>query len=159
MVDVAHVRLVDAHPERDRRDDDPAIQRLPPLLHLGAELGCEPGVVGARRQPRVLEQRSDPLCIALQGHVHDRRPGRASAEALEQERIASRGCDGRLQQLEVLAVEARDDRVVRIDPERLLDVGLHLGRRRGRQGEQPLRTELTCARDDLQVVGTERVTP
>ena len=45
VVDVANVRLVDPHPERDRRDHDPLRRARPPLLHRDALLGAHAGVV------------------------------------------------------------------------------------------------------------------
>ena len=65
MVDVAYVGLVDAHAERDRRDDDVRVRVRPPLLHLDAGVGVHACVVGARRQARGGEQRGDLLRRAL----------------------------------------------------------------------------------------------
>ena len=79
MVDAAHVRLVDPHPEGDGGDHDPARVRHPPLLGGGARLIVQPGVIGAGRQPGRGERLGQPLGGALQGDVDDGRAGRAGA--------------------------------------------------------------------------------
>src|SRR6478736_2889811 len=88
VVDVAHVGLVDAHAERDRRDDDVRIRACPPLLHLDAVISVHARVVGTRRQACRNEQRSDTLRRTLQSDVNDRRAGRALSQAVDQRMVA-----------------------------------------------------------------------
>jgi hypothetical protein len=45
----AHVRLIDAHPERDRGDDHDAVLADEAILMAGAYTGVEPGVIGQGR--------------------------------------------------------------------------------------------------------------
>ena len=67
VVDVADVGLVDAHAERDRRDDDVAGRCRPPLLRRDAVLGGQAGVVRAGGQPgrrRAARRRAGPCAGA-----------------------------------------------------------------------------------------------
>ena len=50
--DEAHVRLVDAHPERDRRDDTSQLSSMKPSCVSSRSAAAEPGVVGAASIPR-----------------------------------------------------------------------------------------------------------
>ena len=53
MGDEAHVRLVDAHAERDRRDDDQAVFLEEPLLRATAVISGHAGVIGDGGAPLV----------------------------------------------------------------------------------------------------------
>ena len=88
VVDVTHVGLVDAHAERDRRDDDVAIRCRPPLLHLDAIVGGHARVVGPRRQAGRGEELRDALGRSLERHVDDRRARRALAQPVDQQLVA-----------------------------------------------------------------------
>ena len=111
VVDVADVGLVDAHAEGDRRDDDVAGRRRPPLLRRDAILGSQPGVVGAGGKARRREERGDPERGALQRDVDDRRPGRAFAKRSIRSCSRSPAASRRRQERQVGAVEARHHRV------------------------------------------------
>ena len=55
MDDKAHIRLVDAHAEGDRRAHDEAIFKQEAPLALGAHIGIEPRMIGERRDARPLD--------------------------------------------------------------------------------------------------------
>ena len=98
VVDVAHVCLVDPHPERDRRDDHVRVRVCPPLLHLDTIIGAHARVVGTRGQACRRQQGSDTLRRALQRDVDDRRAGRALAQAVDQRLVALTCVDRRGEQ-------------------------------------------------------------
>ncbi len=52
---VADVRLVDAHPERDRRDHDVAVVVAEGVLRAGPHVRLQPSVVGERGDPRLAQ--------------------------------------------------------------------------------------------------------
>ena len=113
VVDVADVGLVDAHAEGDRRDDDVAGRRRPPLLHRDAVLGAHARRgTGAPAGPAGGEQRGDAQRRALERDVDDRRPGRALAQPVDQQLLPLARPGGRRQQRQVRPVEAGHDRVL-----------------------------------------------
>ena len=59
MRDEAHVRLVDAHAERDRGDDHDAVLVEETVLMPGAHAGIEPGMIGQRGNAGFAERRRD----------------------------------------------------------------------------------------------------
>ena len=61
--DAAHVRLVDAHAERDRRDDDLDLAREERALHGGPALVRQARVVGGAREALVGELLGDVLGV------------------------------------------------------------------------------------------------
>ncbi len=159
VVDVADVGLVDPHPEGDRRDHDRLRRAGPPLLHRDALLGAHAGVVGPGREAGGAEEPRDPQRRPLQRHVHDRRPGRTLAQALQQQPVALGRRDRCREQGQVRPVEAGHDRVRLLDPEPGADVGDDGGRGGGRKREHALGAELAGALGQLQVVGPEVVAP
>ena len=159
MVDVAHVGLVDAHPEGDRGDDDVPVGTRPPVLHRGPVLRRHAGVIGAGGKPGGSEQRGDTERRALQRHVDDRRAGRARTQRVDQQLVARGRRHGRRQQRQIGSVEAGDDRVGLVDAEARADVGDDRRCRGGGQREHPLGAELARAPGELQVVGPEVVPP
>src|SRR4051794_6551477 len=155
VVDVAHVGLVDAHAERDRRDDDVAIRGSPPFLHLDTSLGAHARVVRARAGQEI----GDALRRALQRDVDDRRAGRTLAQPVDEQPIAIRRANRPREQRQVRPVEPGHDRVALLDPEACADVGHDRGRRRRGEREHALGAELAPTRGELQVVGPEVVAP
>ncbi len=88
VVDVADVRLVDAHAEGDRGDDDVVVGARPPFLHRDAIVGAHARVVGAGGKARRREERGDPERGALQRDVDDRRARRPLAQAIDQQPVS-----------------------------------------------------------------------
>ncbi len=159
MIDVADVGLVDAHAEGDRRDDDVAGRCRPPLLGRDSVLRGQAGVIRAGGETGGSEQRGDAQGRPLKRHVHDRRPGRALPEAIDQQLLSLAGPSRRRQQRQVGAVEAGDDGLLGGDAEAGADVGHH-GRRGGRRERQhALGPELARPRSQLEVVRPEVVPP
>ena len=158
MCDEAHVRLVDAHAERDRRDHDDTV--LSEEARLVA--GPHPGI-----QPRVIREGVDALRAQVLGRLLDRlaaeriddarRPGRLGTDELQQ--LTTR-IDLRLDAvLDVRAVEARHE-VPRLGEVQPLGDLLVRRTRRGR-GERHARNARKALREvaERKVVGTEVVTP
>ena len=159
VVDVADIRLVDAHPERDRGDDDVAARGHPPLLRRDTVLRAHAGVVGTSGKAGCREKRSNAKRGALKRDVDDGRAGRPLAEPVDQHLVALRRARGSGEQRQVGSVEARHDGVGLRDAEAGTDVGDDGGRRRCRQREDARGPDLACPRGELEVVRTEVVPP
>ncbi len=159
VVDVANVRLVDPHPERDRRDDDRLRRGRPPLLHGDPILRAHAGVIRTSRKTRAGQERGDSDRRPLKGHVHDRRPGRTLAQPLHEQAVALAGSDRCRQQSQVRPVEACDDRIRFFDPETRADVRDDGRRCRCSEREHAFGCELACPLGELEIVGPEVVPP
>ncbi len=102
MRDEAHVRLVDAHAEGDRRDDDDAVLALEPRL-----VGGPVGVV----HPRVIRDRRDALAGQPRGRLVDP----AARQAIDDARLARMLAADEGEQLRARIVLV-DDRVADVGP-------------------------------------------
>ena len=71
MGDEAHIRLIDAHAERDRGDHDHAILVEEPLLRNPALLGRQSGMIGERGAPFAREPGGRLLHRAARQAVDD----------------------------------------------------------------------------------------
>ena len=157
MDDVAHVGLVDAHAEGDRGDDHLDALHQEIVLVGGARRGVHPGVVGPRADAVGHQQFGEFLDLLAAQAVDD------AALALvlldEADDVVIDVALGTDLVVEVRTVERRlEDRSVG-HPEVLLDVHLHLGRGRGREGDQRRRADLVDDRSDAAVLGAEIVAP
>ena len=83
--DEAHVRLVDSHPERGRRDDaaDPAADEV--VLHARALVGLETGVVVLEPQPVAAQRARDALAGVARAGVDDRAAVAHRTEPLDED--------------------------------------------------------------------------
>ena len=131
----------------------------PPFLDGRAILVLHARVVGTRGQSLRSEQLGDAQRRALQRHVDDGRARRPRAHPLDQQVVALAGCDRRHQEREVGAVGAGRDGIGARDAEPGADVVDDGGRRRRGEGEHPGGAQLARALRELEVVGTEVVTP
>jgi hypothetical protein len=158
--DEAHVVLVDAHAERDRRDDDvdpgAGHERL---LDGVAALHREPGVVGRRAHGALVQGGRHLLRRPLRRGVDDaRRLG--VGDPIEQRPLLVLGVEEALdREVDVRSVEAaHDDRRI-AEPEALDDLGSHR-RRRGRgEREHGRAPERVGDVPEPQVIGAEVVAP
>ena len=155
--DVAHVGLVDAHAESDRGDD-----------HLDA-LHQEIVLVGSPRHgvhARMVGQRTDAVGDEQLGKLLDLLAAQAVNDAAlalvlfdEADDVAVDVALGADLIVEVRPVERRfEDRGVG-HAQVLLNIQLHLGRGRGREGDQRRGADLVDDRADAAVLGPEVVSP
>ena len=164
----ADVGPVDAHAESVRRRDD--VER--PIGEARRDVrplpGVHPGVIRGG-VPSFLAQRVGPMLGLLpRGRVDD---GGSSRGARLPERRRERrehlaaglvhAVDVARREVEVGAGEAAEDLVARARPvgAACADLAPHLGRRRGRAGENARRAQLLEELADAQVVGPEVVPP
>ena len=136
MEDVAHVRLVDAHPEGDGRDDHhPGLGHEHVLVRLALG-GVHPRVIGQRPHPGRREQRRRLLGLSPREAVHDAAlAGVAGDEARE---LALPLALHLHREADVRPVEAEHELFDRAAEELLGDVAAgHLvgGRGQGRDGD------------------------
>jgi hypothetical protein len=138
--DGADVRLVHAHPKRNRRDDDLQLAAKEVTLHLLAHLRAKAGMVGCGREVLV-ELRGELLSVLARLRVDD---GRSRSRLLQKLQRELRPL--RLRKLddlngEVAAAEAGNERSRLAQVELTGDVSLD--RRRGcrRQGDDRCRPQ------------------
>ena len=122
MRDEAHVGLVDAHAERDRRDDDHALFAQETLLVALAHLRIEAGVIRQRHAALAAEPRRgllDPACATGNRRCRHRRDARhrESPKAA----CAHRSSDDAV--ADVRAIEAGDEDARLVETQPLDDVG------------------------------------
>ena len=158
MPDGADVRLVDAHAERVRGDDDVRLAAHERVLHAGARLGRHARVVGGRVEHRRdlfrgLARAAVDDGGAVRGHLHARleRGALAGDRALAVEREDV--------EREVRAVEAGADALGFPEAEPRDDLLGHLRGRRGGAGHRRRVAELPDDRREAQVVRAEVVAP
>ena len=154
----ADVRLVDAHPERDRGHHDQAVL---------AQEACLVGGAGTRVEPRVVRQRRYPLAGQELGRLVHRRPGQAVHDAgfarvLRAQQVQQLPARLVLQHDpvgDVRPVEAGDEvaRAAQVEPGGDLGPG-GLGRRRGQGDPRHVRPPLV-QRGQFEVIGPEVVPP
>jgi hypothetical protein len=116
-------------------------------------------MVGACVEPGLVQVAGHALGRLLQGDVDDGRAGLTLFQALYQQRVAIGGPRGRGEQREVRPIEPGHDGAGLRNPERGADVAHDLGRGRGSQAEHALGTDFPAELRQLQVVGTEVVSP
>ena len=155
--DEAHVGLVDAHAEGDRRADDAHLIAQETLLLRRAVLGGHAGVITAGRDPVRLQVRGEGVGRLAAQTVDD--PAVFPALVQEGARLAvGAGLDHHPIQ-EVRAVEARDIAARVAEPEERHDVLAHaLGSGR-RQGHDRHAREVIAQLGELAVLGPEIVSP
>ena len=160
--DGPHVRLVDAHAERVRRDDDVEVAVHEPPLHRRAALAGEARVVGAR--PRCRARRRGRWRRARTARACRRRrspgapPGRRAPRRGAPRRRPARGT-GTTANVRFGPVEAGRDADRLAQAQAPLDVGGDLRRRgRGRRDDR-LRAEPARRVGEAEVVGPEVVAP
>ncbi len=162
--DRAHVRLVDAHPERVRRDDHLGGPRHERLLRLVAASRRHPGVVGddphRQRAGELLRER---LRVAPRPAVDDRRQRPGAAEHVQQRRPLARERALALEagdvEHQVLAVEPRAHPHRLAQPEAALDLPGDLHRRGRRRRHHRGPAERVDRLAEAQVVRPEVVPP
>ena len=157
----AHVRLVDAHPERVRRHHHRRLAGHERALRLGARFALHPGVVGRHGPP---ELRAQPLRGRLRllagAGVDDRRQRIGLGQQRQRRRLlGALGADLDDVVGEVRAVEAGRDPHRVAQPEPLRDVDGDPRRRGRRRGEDRARPERAGDVAEPQVVGPEVVAP
>ena len=157
--DESYVGLVDAHPERGRRDDDRDVSRDERVLDARPLVRFETGVVVLGPDPVAAERARDLLARAPGARVDDRSASVDRAEATEH---AAQPLLGVLGVLDVVAeVRPVDARAHDLEPppERLRDRVRVRGRGRRGHPEHGRRAELVERPADEEVVGPEVVTP
>ena len=159
VVDVADVRLVDPHPERDRRDHDRVLRARPPFLHRDPLLRVQAGVVRPGREARPRQQIGHAERCPLECHVHDRRPRRTLAQPLDQLPVSLGRGDRCREEREIRPVEAGDDGVCLFDPEARPDVRDDCRRRRRGERQHAFGGQLARPLGKLQIVGPKVVPP
>ena len=157
MDDIAHVGLVDAHAESDRGDDhlDPLHQEV--VLVGGARRGVHARMVGQRADAVGHEQFGQLLDLLAAQAVDDAALSLVLLD--EADDIAVDVPLGAYLVIEVRPVERRLEHRSVGHAEVLLDVQLHLGRSRRRQGDQRRGTDFVDDRADAAVLGPEVVPP
>jgi hypothetical protein len=158
--DRPHVRLVDAHPERVRRADDPHVVGQEAPLHDGAVLATQPGVVGDRLLAEGgREVRRDLLGARARARVDDRRQRVAGPERAGEQRPLLVTAGARHGEADVRPVEARGhaQRVAQRQPPH--DVARHTRRCRGRRRDDRRGPEHPCRVGEPEVVRAEVVAP
>ena len=152
-----HVRLVHAHAERDRRDDDGHAVAGEVLLRLPSNLRRQSRVVGARPPPSSGERRRHVLRL-LPGEAVD--DGRIPPTPLQQHVQLPLDVVLRPHRVaQVRAVEARHEHLGPLEVELLHDVPPHPLRRRRRQRQQRRPREHVAKLPQVAVVRPELVPP
>ena len=157
--DDAHVRLVDAHPERVRGNDGANVAIHEGGLDVVAMRIVEPGVIGERRDARPLQGERHLLHVATSRRIDDRH-ALMVAEHADQRLILLRvGLRGDDVIPEVRPVEPGDDRLRVLQPKLPRDVGTDVRCRGGgeRNGGRP--TESLAHLRDPEVARPEVVSP
>ncbi len=159
--DRPHVRLVDAHAERVRRDDHVEVAVHEPPLDRRAPLAGEARVVGGDLDAeRGAEVRRDVLALRAGAGVDDRGTRGGVGECPGQARRDVGGCAARNHgERQVRPVEAGRDADRLAQAQAPLDVGGDLRRRRGRRGDDRLCAEPARGVRQAEVVGPEVVPP
>ena len=158
--DRAHVRLVDAHPERGRRHHDAVVGGHEARLARIALGRAESRVVGLGGEIGLAQALGDVLAAGARARVDDGRPLRGIGQPGGQQRqtrpLALDRCHVEGQ---VGAVDSRPhlDRVVQ--PQRAHDVGRHARRRRRRQRHRAACADCVTRIGEPQVVGAEVMPP
>ena len=154
---VAHVGFVDTHAEGDRGDDDVDPLHEEVVLVGGTRGGIHAGMVGPGADAVGDEQFGELLDLLAAQAVDD------AALALvlldEADDLAVHVVFGPDLVVEVRTVERRLENRGVGHAQVLLDVELHLGGGRGRQGDQRRRTDLVDDRPDTAVLRAEVVAP
>lgn len=158
MDDEPHVRAVDAHAERGRRDDEVAAAREEPVLGGAALRGGQPCVVDVGG-PVLREQRREAFALRAGPAVDDDGTGLVGHRLADvRVPVVLRG--GRAgAEPDVRAVGVVDEHARVAHPQPADDLGAHV-RRRGRgEREQPRLAQARDGPPDEQVVRPEVVAP
>ena len=132
MGDEAHIRLVDAHAEGDRRHHHPVVGGDETGLGPGALSRLHPGMVGERRDAGPVQLLRDLLHPVARHAIDD--AGLAPPPGEEGQQLAD-ALAARLDRIaDIGPVEARDETLRLLQPELAGDVGACLGV--GRRGER-----------------------
>ena len=160
-VEVGHeadVGLVHAHPERVGRDDDRDLAAQEALL------GCTPlrvvhaGVVAGRVHAVGAQREHDLLHVAPGSRV-DETGATAAREREDAADLLLVAGGARHLDEEVGPVEASDENLGIVQPERADDVLSHLGRGGGGERQDALGAQVSARFGELEVVGPEIVSP
>ena len=159
MDHAADVRLVDAHAERDGRDDDFAFAAHERLLRRVAILCGHPGVIRARGEARIRKVRGHVLGAFLESDIHHRGPDFRAGETLREDRQpVARGARCHAQ-MQVFPAERSLHMPLWRDAEGLANIPRHLRRRRGREREHGPQRQLLRDAREAQIFGAEIVAP
>src|SRR5579871_4394389 len=154
----ANVRLVHAHPERNRRHDHLEFPIQEIGLHRLPRLPVEPRMI--RRCGKVLLQlKRERLRVSPPGSVNNRRPPSLSLEQLARELKASVRLDPHHFDRDVLPPEAMNQMLRSRETQLLRDVALHHRSRRRRQRNHRSGPQRRQMLPDGAVVRTEIVPP
>ena len=84
VIDVADVSFVDAHPERDRGDNDHPIRVEKRILYRSTTIRIEPGVISLRVETGLTQNLCNAFRRTLKRDVHDRRACGPRPKTLDQ---------------------------------------------------------------------------
>ena len=155
--DIAHVGFVDAHAEGDRGDDDLHALHQEVVLIGGARRRIHPGVVGQRPDAVGHEQLGQLLDLLAAQAVDDAALALVLLDVTDNLPVhIVLGPDFVIQ---VGAVERRLEYRSVAHTQVFLDVHLHLGGSRRRQGDQGRRADLVDDRTNAAVLRTEIMPP
>ena len=155
--DEAHVGLIDAHPKGDGGDDDGGVVADEGFLASRAIIGLHAGVVGARADTVVVEQRGSGLDTFAGGAVDDARLTLAGAQEFDELGFPIALGAHFVEQVVAIERGADFDRVAQLQA--CLDVGSDfLGSGGGEGGDRDFRKSLAQGAEH-EVVGAEIVTP
>ncbi len=158
MDDEAHIGFVDAHPEGDGGDDHLAAPGDEGVLIASANIGLQTGVIG---------QGIDPAFQQIGGGLFDG----AAGEAVDDSTVTGRSMPNEVEHLlvdlplggdiviEIGAVEGGQHQMRIPEPEAGADLFLGARGRRGGEGGDGHIRECLAQRRQLEVVGTEVVSP
>ncbi len=133
VVDEAHVRLVDAHPERDRGDDDAHVIVDEPALGRAPDLRGQPGVIG-QGTPTLAPQLCCRLLGAPAGEAVDDAGVARGLGAQEADQLGRGVALGRDPVADVRAIEAAEEHARRFQAQ--LGRDLAPGRQIGGRGQR-----------------------
>jgi hypothetical protein len=155
--DEAHVGLVDAHAEGDGGDHDQPFLVEEAVLVGGAGFGCQPGVIGQRREALLAEEGGGFVDLLARQAVDD--AGVATALGEEGQQLLARLLLGHDAVEDVRPVEARQEALGALQVQALDDflAGAHVGG--GGQGDARHMGEQLGQLAQLQVFGAEIVAP
>ena len=156
----SHVRLVHAHAEAVRRDDDTRALGHEVVLHAPTPLVIEAGVVRTGRNALIVEILREALDGLARRRVHDARAILQRAQQIHDDCVllAVALCgDHAVRQ--VRTIESRDDDLGVLQVQNARDVLSHHGRRRGGERDRGRIAEPLTHFADAAITGAEVVAP